>query len=31
MDAGGWSIALSKWSVGDEAEARPVGVYELAR
>ena len=31
MEAGGWSIALSKWSVGDEAEARPVGVYEVAR
>jgi hypothetical protein len=31
METGGWSIALSKWSVGDEAEARPIGVYEVAR
>jgi predicted nicotinamide N-methyase len=31
MDANGWSITMSKWSVGDEAEPRPIGVYELAR
>jgi predicted nicotinamide N-methyase len=31
METSGWSITLSKWTVGDEAEARPVGVYEVAR
>ena len=31
MEANGWSITLSKWSVGDEAEARPVAVYEAVR
>jgi methyltransferase-like protein 23 len=31
MEEGGWSVTLSKWSVGNESEPRPVGVYELAR
>lgn len=31
MEASGWSIALSQWSVGDETEPRSVGVFELAR
>jgi predicted nicotinamide N-methyase len=32
MEADGWSVALSRWSVGEEAvEApRPIGLYELA-
>ena len=30
MANGGWSVTLSKWSVGDEAEPRSVGVFELA-
>jgi len=30
MEADGWTIALSKWSVGDDAAPRPIGVYELA-
>ena len=25
------SLALSKWSVGEAADLRPIGVYELAR
>jgi predicted nicotinamide N-methyase len=29
LDADGWSIALSKWSVGEDAAPRPIGVYEL--
>jgi predicted nicotinamide N-methyase len=31
MEASGWSIALSQWSVGEETEPRSVGVFELAR
>ena len=31
MEASGWRIALSKWSVGEEADPRPVGVYELTQ
>ena len=30
LEAGGWTIALSKWSVGEEATPRPVGVFDLA-
>lgn len=31
LEAGGWSVTLSKWSVGEEeASPRPVAVYELA-
>ena len=30
LEAGGWAIAMSKWSVGEEATPRPVGVFELA-
>jgi methylase of polypeptide subunit release factors len=32
MESDGWSVALSRWSVGEEAvEApRPIGLYELA-
>ncbi len=31
MDAGGWNVALSKWTVGIAPPERPVGVYELTR
>jgi predicted nicotinamide N-methyase len=31
MEAQGWTIALSKWSVGEEADPRSIGVFELAR
>ncbi|HEX8721880.1 MAG TPA: methyltransferase domain-containing protein [Pyrinomonadaceae bacterium] len=31
MEADGWSVTLSKWSVGEEATPRPVAVYELTR
>ena len=30
MEADGWTIALSKWSVGEEQALRPIGLYELA-
>jgi predicted nicotinamide N-methyase len=30
MEADGWAVSLAKWSVGEEAAPRPVGVYELA-
>jgi predicted nicotinamide N-methyase len=31
MEADGWRIALSKWTVGEDSDPRPVAVYELAR
>ncbi|MFL5581790.1 MAG: class I SAM-dependent methyltransferase [Gemmatimonadaceae bacterium] len=31
LEADGWRIALSKWTVGEEATPRPIGVYELRR
>ena len=31
MEADGWSIALSKWTIGEGEDARAVGVYELKR
>lgn len=31
MEADGWAITLGKWRVGEDAEARPIGVYELTR
>lgn len=31
MEAQGWSIALSKWTVGEEADPRSIGIFELAR
>ena len=30
LEQSGWTIALSKWSVGEEETPRPVGVFELA-
>lgn len=30
LEGSGWAITLSKWSVGEEAAPRSVGVYELA-
>jgi predicted nicotinamide N-methyase len=30
LEADGWTIALSKWSVGEEQALRPIGLYELA-
>jgi len=29
MEANGWRITLTKWSVGEEGELRAIGVYEL--
>ena len=34
MSADGWDVALAKWTVGDasrQADARPIGVFELTR
>jgi len=31
MDANGWAVTLSKWSVGEETAPRSIGVFELAR
>ena len=31
MAADGWTVALSKWTVGGPADPRAVGVFELAR
>jgi hypothetical protein len=30
MEADGWSVALSKWSVGEAADPRSIGLFELA-
>jgi predicted nicotinamide N-methyase len=30
LEADGWSIAWSKWSVGEAAALRPIGLFELA-
>jgi methyltransferase-like protein 23 len=30
LEADGWSISLSKWSVGEEEAPRAIGLYELA-
>ena len=30
LEADGWSITLSKWSVGEESAPRPIAVFELA-
>lgn len=30
MEEGGWSVGLSKWTIGEGEAARPIGVYELA-
>lgn len=31
MERDGWTIALSKWTIGEGDSTRPVGVYELTR
>lgn len=31
MEADGWAVTLSKWSVGEEASPRAIAVYELTR
>lgn len=30
LEAAGWRVTHSRWSIGDGADARPVAVYELA-
>jgi len=29
LESEGWSVALSKWSVGEDVAPRPIGVFEL--
>ena len=29
LEADGWGLTLTKWNVGEEAAARPIGVFEL--
>jgi methyltransferase-like protein 23 len=31
LEGAGWTIALSKWRIGEGDDARPIGVYELTR
>ena len=31
LESDAWTIALSKWSVGEEVAPRPIGVFELSR
>jgi len=31
LEAAGWTITVGRWSVGEEGEQSPVGVYELTR
>ncbi len=31
LEADGWTITLSRWSVGEESSPRAIGVYELTR
>jgi methyltransferase-like protein 23 len=31
MEADGWTITVSRWSVGEEADPRPIGLFELTR
>ncbi len=30
MEADGWAVSMSKWSVGEGSALRPIGVFELA-
>ena len=30
LEADGWSIAVSKWSIGEDSAPRAVGLFELA-
>lgn len=29
LEADGWSIKISKWNIGEESSARPIGVFEI--
>jgi hypothetical protein len=29
MEADGWAVALSRWSIEGEGTPRPIGLYEL--
>lgn len=31
LEGDGWTISMTKWSLGDDAAPRPVGVFELAK
>lgn len=30
LEADGWRIGMTRWSVGEETEPRPIGIFELA-
>ena len=30
MEADGWRVTMAKWSIGEEATPRPIGVFDLA-
>lgn len=30
LESDGWTISMSKWSIGEGSERRPIGVFELA-
>ncbi len=29
LEAEGWAVSMSKWTIGEEAEPRPIGLFEL--
>ena len=29
MEGAGWTVTIGKWSIGDAANARPIGIFEL--
>jgi methyltransferase-like protein 23 len=31
MERAGWTVSMTKWTVGEAAETRPIGVFELGR
>ena len=31
LEQGGWTVAMSKWTVGEDADPRAVGVFEITR
>jgi predicted nicotinamide N-methyase len=30
LEADGWAIKISKWSIGEESDPRPIGVFEIS-
>ena len=29
MEADGWTIGMTKWSIGQEEDSRPIGIFDL--